>query len=170
VVIKFHFYHARKPQHPASRNGLDELWTKTTNLRLQTPAGMLDVIDMTSPIVALVEKMHGRYICLSHCWGRQSHFRLTRETLSQMRAGLEIWRLAKNFQDAIQITRLLGIRYLWIDALCILQDSHLDWELESAKMGQYYKNSWLTISAGMSDGAADGLLAKHSTHGRPIFG
>jgi hypothetical protein len=82
-----------------------------------------------------------------------------------MKAGLKISKLAKNFQDAILITRLLGIRFLWIDALCILQDSQLDWEVESAKMGQYYKNSWLTISAGMSGDGTEGLLGKRSTHG-----
>ncbi|KAG4432488.1 hypothetical protein IFR05_012028 [Cadophora sp. M221] len=107
----------------------------------------------------------GRYIALSHCWGREGHFRLTESTLDQMKIGLPISSLAKNFRDAITITRLLGLHYLWIDALCILQDSKPDWEIESAKMGQYYEKAWLTIAAGMSDGGKDGLLAKRSPHG-----
>jgi hypothetical protein len=45
------------------------------------------------------------------------------------------------FQDAISVTRALGIRYLWIDALCILQDSVKDWEQESANMAAVYTNS-----------------------------
>ncbi|KAH7323888.1 heterokaryon incompatibility protein-domain-containing protein [Rhexocercosporidium sp. MPI-PUGE-AT-0058] len=111
--------------------------------------------------------IQGRYIALSHCWGREGHFRLTESTLNQMKTGLPTSSLAKNFRDAITITRLLGLRYLWIDALCILQDSQIDWELESAKMGQYYERAWLTIAAGMSDGGKHGLLAKRSPHGLP---
>jgi hypothetical protein len=136
------------------------------------PKRILDVFQIPNPEVKLVESedgnpIYGRYICLSHCWGGQRHFRLTSETLPAMKAGLKISKLAKNFQDAILMTRIFEIRYLWIDALCILQDSQIDWELESAKMGQYYKASWLTISAGMSDGGTEGLLAKRSTHGLP---
>ncbi|KAH6703309.1 heterokaryon incompatibility protein-domain-containing protein [Leptodontidium sp. MPI-SDFR-AT-0119] len=115
-------------------------------------------IDNAAPI-------KGRYIALSHCWGREGHFRLTESTLNHMKTGLPTSSLAKNFRDAITITRLLGLRYLWIDALCILQDSQTDWELESAKMGRYYEKAWLTIAAGMSDGGKDGLLSKRSPHG-----
>lgn len=51
------------------------------------------------------------------------------------------------FQDAIIITRQLGLRYLWIDSLCIIQDSLRDWETEAAKMASIYQNSYVTISA-----------------------
>jgi len=62
--------------------------------------------------------------------------------------------LTQTFRDATFLTRRLRIQYLWIDSLCILQDSKADWETEAAKMGDYYRLSWLTIAAGMS---ADGL-------------
>jgi hypothetical protein len=59
------------------------------------------------------------------------------------------------FQDAIIITRQLGLRYIWIDSLCIIQDSLRDWETESSKMGSIYQNSYITISATNSgDGSA----------------
>jgi Heterokaryon incompatibility protein (HET) len=80
-----------------------------------------------------------------------------------MSSGLRISQLPKNVQDAILMVRFLWIRYLWVDALCILQDSTTDWQLESAKMGQYYRDSWLTIAAGMSDGTG-GFLGKRTTH------
>jgi hypothetical protein len=67
------------------------------------------------------DSMNDTYICLSHCWGRQEHFKLTTGTLEEMKEGLKTSRLAQNFQDAVMMTRMLGIRYLWIDALCILQ-------------------------------------------------
>ncbi|KAI9732177.1 MAG: hypothetical protein M1834_004274 [Cirrosporium novae-zelandiae] len=52
-----------------------------------------------------------------------------------------------NFRDAIIITRKLGLRYLWIDSLCIIQDSRSDWEQQSAVMGSIYHSSALTIAA-----------------------
>jgi len=136
----------------------------------KVPSRVLDVSLVPDPAVKIVESgdttpIDGRYVCLSHCWGRQDHFRLTTETLSELKAGIEISKLAKNFQDAIIMTRHLGVRYLWIDALCILQDSKVDREIESAKIGHYYKFSWLTIAAGMSDDGAEGLFAKRSTYG-----
>ena len=49
--------------------------------------------------------------------------------------GINLHCLPQNFQDAIYATAKLGIRYLWIDALCIIQDDVEDWSIESAKMG-----------------------------------
>jgi hypothetical protein len=51
------------------------------------------------------------------------------------------------FRDAVIITRQLGLRHLWIDSLCIIQDSIRDWETEAAKMASIYQNSYITISA-----------------------
>lgn len=66
--------------------------------------------------------------------------------------------ISKSFQDAITITRGLNIKYLWIDALCIIQDSAADWAIESAQMAQYYKGSAVMISALSSPGAGHGIL------------
>ena len=54
--------------------------------------------------------------------------------------------LPKQFQDAVLVTRMLGIQYLWIDSLCIIQDSPEDWQEQSALMGQIYADAWLNIS------------------------
>jgi hypothetical protein len=58
--------------------------------------------------------------------------------------------LPKSFQDAVTVTRGLGLRYLWIDALCIAQDDKSDWELESGNMAAIYRNVYLVIGADMS--------------------
>lgn len=55
--------------------------------------------------------------------------------------------LPTTFRDAIQVTKGLGIRYLWIDSLCIIQDDDVDWKEESSKMASIYQNSFLTICA-----------------------
>lgn len=60
---------------------------------------------------------------------------------------LNISALPPVFQDAIYITRRLGVRYLWIDAVCIVQDSSEDWRRQSSNMMSIYELCWLNISA-----------------------
>lgn len=63
-----------------------------------------------------------RYIALSHCWGSGRHFTTETTNLNERMKGMKWESLPKTFQDAISVTRKLGIRYLWIDSVCILQD------------------------------------------------
>ncbi|OCL02310.1 HET-domain-containing protein, partial [Glonium stellatum] len=93
-----------------------------------------------------------RYISLSHCWGGVKSMTLTKDNLNSMAARIPFASLPKTFSDAINITRRLGVPYLWIDSLCIIQDSAEDWEVEAAKMSDIYANAYLTIAA---DGAAN---------------
>ena len=66
--------------------------------------------------------------------------------------------LPQNFRDAITVTQILDIPFLWIDSLCILQDSREDWRNESARMGDIYKNSTITIAATNAKRSSDGFL------------
>jgi hypothetical protein len=98
----------------------------------------------------------GSYVALSHCWGDQTAkplLKITRSTMESRRRGIAWLELSKSFRDAIAITRKLGIRYLWIDSLCIIQDDREDWELEAMKMGSVYGNAYLVLAA---TAAADG--------------
>ncbi|KAH8595946.1 heterokaryon incompatibility protein-domain-containing protein [Bisporella sp. PMI_857] len=65
--------------------------------------------------------------------------------------------LSRTFQDAIQVTRALGLRFLWIDSLCIVQDDKNDWTIEAAKMAQVYQGSYFTIAATSSTNSDGGL-------------
>lgn len=67
--------------------------------------------------------------------------------------------LPRTFRDAVAITRQLGIRYLWIESLCILQDSEQDWHAESSKMSSIYQNSVLTIAASHGIDGSKGCFA-----------
>ena len=49
--------------------------------------------------------------------------------------------IPKTFQDAIKVTRWLGVKYLWIDSFCIVQDDVLEWQTEAAKMADIYGGS-----------------------------
>ncbi|KAK6820839.1 HET-domain-containing protein [Apiospora arundinis] len=102
------------------------------------------------------------YIALSHCWGGTltEEFKTISESLQSRLRGIPHDSLTPSFQDAVTITRSLGIRYLWIDALCIIQDSTPDWAVESAKMASIYGDSYLTIAADNSADSFGGILRK----------
>lgn len=65
--------------------------------------------------------------------------------------------LSKMFQDAVLVTRTLGVPYIWIDSLCILGNSR-EWARDSEQAGSVYANAYLTISATGSENVTDGLL------------
>jgi hypothetical protein len=93
-----------------------------------------------------------RYAALSHCWGGNKIMTTTKATLKNREERLEFSKLPRTFQHAVDITRQIGLQYLWIDSLCIVQDSS-EWDIEASKMAQIYANSCVTIAA---DGAEDG--------------
>jgi hypothetical protein len=99
------------------------------------------------PYLLETNGMHGLYIALSHCWGGQVPLTTTSCTVLERKKSTPISLLPQTFRDAVFISRKLGVRYLWIDSLCIIQDSKTDWEKESAVMGDVYGRSHLTIAA-----------------------
>ena len=103
-----------------------------------------------------------KYATLSYCWGSQRHLMTTTNTLTKHQEGILTKTLPKSLYDAVTVTRNLGLRYLWIDSLCILQDSAEDWTAECTRMGDYYRYSFLTISALDSPDAQQGFLNPRS--------
>ena len=87
------------------------------------------------------------YIALSHRWGSGFVKKLTTENITQFQCGIPLDTLPATFRDAILVARRLGVRYLWIDSLCILQGSKFDWQQESATMGRVYERSYCNFAA-----------------------
>jgi hypothetical protein len=85
-----------------------------------------------------------RYTSLSYCWGDERNFKTTRATVEAFHQQIPTRELPLTFKDAFEMTKHLGIRYIWIDALCIVQDDKLDWEKEVAHMHDVYASSFLT--------------------------
>lgn len=87
---------------------------------------VMDLKDAKEGIVCMVETIgrKGRYMALSHCWGEPAKHPLmtVRATLEDHMAGIAMLSLPKSFQDAIKVCLHLGVRYIWIDCLCIVQD------------------------------------------------
>ncbi|KAK5655123.1 hypothetical protein OQA88_6022 [Cercophora sp. LCS_1] len=80
------------------------------------------------------------------------------DTYNDMTQGVSITEVAKTHRELILLARSLGIRYVWIDALCIIQGDTADWERESRTMARVYGNAVLTVIAGRSAGTKDGFI------------
>lgn len=105
------------------------------------------VIDVGHKEAFLIETrgQTGRYATLSHFWNYSRPLKTTSETLKS-HLGRLVWNQLPNaFRESISLTRELGMRYLWIDSLCIVQDDDAEWEVESARMSSIYENSEITI-------------------------
>lgn len=83
-------------------------------------------------------------------------------TLERRLLSIPFKTLPRTFRDAITITRRLRLQYLWIDSLCIVQNSLQDWQQESAKMGKIYSHAYCTIAAAAAINCEGGLFASHS--------
>lgn len=125
--------------------------------------GLLD--SQQSPRLVLSQGTEAKYATLSHCWGGEISPLLTQETLNSFRHAIPLSDLPANFRDAIFITRGIGIQYLWIDSLCIIQDSRADWEAESKTMGSIYRDALVTISAATACRSTDGIIKGPSDSG-----
>jgi hypothetical protein len=93
------------------------------------------------------------YATLSHCWGSLKLLQLTTRNLQLLQDGMPREALCQTFQDAVFIVQELGLKYLWIDSLCIIQDDPEDWRHESKLMSNVYGASTINIAA---SSASDG--------------
>ncbi|KAH7065066.1 heterokaryon incompatibility protein-domain-containing protein [Macrophomina phaseolina] len=104
---------------------------------------------------------YGRYVALTYCWGTRAFTTLTPESQASMVRGIDVAKIPQTIRDAIRITRLLGIRYLWVDSLCIFQgtsaQARRDWTEQSQQMANVYKNATLTIGSDTAEDAYQGF-------------
>ncbi|KAI1379433.1 HET-domain-containing protein [Hypoxylon crocopeplum] len=109
-----------------------------------------------------VENSSIQYAALSYCWGlpeqARSQLKTERSSLEARLTGIEEHDMTRVLQDAVKTCRALTIPYLWMDALCIIQDDPLDWERESASMGKIYSGAYLTVAALSSESCTEGFL------------
>jgi hypothetical protein len=130
---------------------------------LALPTRLIDVGSQgANSIFSLVpsEGSAGNYVALSYCWGPpEKHPRkLLKSNLQIYEGGVPSHFLPRAFQDAFQIARGIGFRYIWIDSLCIIQDLNLDKACELSKMKDVFQDSYLTIAVSDSPNTAHGIL------------
>lgn len=124
------------------------------------PSRLLNVTDARIRIVLSSEvQSRERYITLSHCWGDADFLKLSRNTYNDLRQGIEPSILPLSFQHAVETTRFFKVKYLWIDALCIMQDDDdkSDWTREALLMHKIYTRSYLNLFASASVDSRGGL-------------
>ena len=102
------------------------------------------------------------YLTLSHCWGREPSIEkmTTVKNVQSRMVDIPLGTLPQTIQDAIVITLKLGFGYIWIDSICIIQDSVEDWERVCRSMAAIYSNSACTLAASAADNDNDGCLVR----------
>ncbi|KAI0098311.1 heterokaryon incompatibility protein-domain-containing protein [Nemania sp. FL0031] len=118
------------------------------------------VIDVTAVKPRVIETggVEGRWAALSYCWGSDTSFMLNDATHAQLFGGFQLDAAPATIRDAILVTRELGIPYLWVDAVCIKQDSREDWEREAPRMMHVYAQAEIVIVAADADDVGVGIF------------
>jgi hypothetical protein len=134
-----------------------------TSKNLALPTRLLDVGDQGNDSIFSLVSSNGlsdKYLALSYCWGPADRHppKLLEGNLAMYEAGVPSCFLPRTFQDAFQVARGIGCRYIWIDSLCIIQDSEFDKARELAKMKDVFQNSYLTIAVADSLDTNYGML------------
>ena len=126
------------------------------------PARLIDLGTSDEQCVKLIDTRvvppHGPYATLSHRWADSVVIQTTSSNVKQFLKAIPVSTLSKTFQDAFTAARLyLGVRYIWIDSLCIIQDDPDDWGVESLTMQDVYSYSICNLSAIATSSGAHGL-------------
>lgn len=126
------------------------------------PARVLDlgIADEHHDIAYLVEtpSKRGQFGTLSHCWSSGETITTTLATLESRRGGIVLLDLPRSFQNAILLFRKLGVRYMWVDSLCIIQDDEADWRAQAAQIESIFTNASVTIAVADDGGCTPGCF------------
>ncbi|KAF5669951.1 heterokaryon incompatibility domain-containing protein [Fusarium heterosporum] len=101
------------------------------------------------------------YATLSYSWGPTQPLTTTQSNLNSLLEKISVDSLPKTFHNAIDTVWELGLRYIWIDSLCIIQDDLNDWKREASRMKDVYAGSSVTISASDAKESTQGCFVDH---------
>ena len=136
------------------------------------PRRLLDLHAFQSPgLIQLIEAENRSglpYCALSYSWSFSERYLLTSANIRYFQTQIQISQLPKTFQDAIEVARGIGFRYLWKDALCIMQDggtspaASIDWLDQAGKMNDIFGNSHVTIAASEAVDGSQGFIKRRN--------
>jgi hypothetical protein len=135
------------------------------------PRRIIDVSSSEEPTLKLEESPNPkmRYMTLSYCWGPvRPQLTLTKDTLAELKTRISLNELPQTVKNAVLLARELSIQFLWVDALCIMQDDQADWVEESNRMKDIYANAVLVISADRAASCNDGFLPDRPNYERTV--
>lgn len=145
--------------HSSCRNPGPSDFERPTRLILIDPqAGFFQLATKFAP--------ETKYAAVSYRWGSgENPYMLTRGTAEDMRQGVSIATLPKTLVDTFTIAHRLGLKYVWIDRLCIFQDWREDWSKEASRMAYIYKHASITIAAACASKESQGCFRKRNIAG-----
>ncbi|KAL3299416.1 tol protein [Colletotrichum asianum] len=140
------------------------------------PTRLIDIGEAEDDAIRLVEtdfkSVTNPYLILSYCWGQSNESaKTTRNNLESRLCGFSTTMLPKTIRDSIMLTRMMGFRYLWVDAICIVQateDDLGDFKLEAVRMRDYYANAQCCISASLARDSSEGFLTERPLAKCPV--
>ena len=109
-----------------------------------------------------------KWCALSYCWGEDQACKTTLENYQDRLKNLDYDSLPKTIQDAVRAAHLFDIEFLWVDSLCIIQDSASDLASQLGRMHDIYKYAWVTFAASRAKICSEGFL--HDRPFRPVVG
>ncbi|RTE82737.1 hypothetical protein BHE90_002732 [Fusarium euwallaceae] len=126
------------------------------------PTRLINIVDADHVRLIISNKEPSApYVAFSHCWGKVQNIKLLDGNINQFQAGLLLEQLPNTYQEAIRLCLGLGFYYIWIDSLCIIQDSAEDWEREAKHMKLVYEHSIFNLcSATASDSSGRSFIRR----------
>ncbi|KAK0215957.1 heterokaryon incompatibility protein-domain-containing protein [Armillaria nabsnona] len=125
---------------------------------VRLPTRVIDCADEGRPRLFVSQGAKGNYVALSYMWGENQPDCTKTTNLDSYTEAIPLQNIPKTISDAITVTRKLGLRFLWVDALCILQDSREDKAQEIAQMRRIFHDAYVTIIAACAHKVSDGFL------------
>ncbi|KAK0502566.1 heterokaryon incompatibility protein-domain-containing protein [Armillaria luteobubalina] len=122
------------------------------------PTRVIDCADEGQPRLFVGLGAEGNYVALSYVWGENQPNCTKSSNLDSYTEAIPLDNIPKTILDAITVTRKLGLRFLWVDALCILQDSREDKAREIAQMQRIFHDAYVTVIAACARKVSDGFL------------
>lgn len=134
--------------------------TRLIHIGSRRESGLIRLVD--SHAHAEMNDTSPPYLALSYCWGGKAPSLITtKSNYAHLQTSISYSALPKTYQDTVRVARALSIRYIWIDALCIIQDDVADWEHESQMMAEIFRNSLVTVIPLCAASSNDGFLERN---------
>ncbi|KAH8679632.1 heterokaryon incompatibility protein-domain-containing protein [Tricladium varicosporioides] len=142
--------------------------TKNTKEDLWIPKRLLDLGNHQAPDYVQLRmgsdiEIGSKYATLSHCWGGHNPDSLGHATEEELMRGRKTTKFCRLFQDVFELARYLGLRYLWIDSLCIFQGPDGDFNTQASQMWKIYHRSHINIAASSAASGEEALFDEQST-------
>ncbi|KAI2619925.1 HET-domain-containing protein [Hypoxylon sp. NC1633] len=150
--------------HAQCQLGTPAKWLPTRLLQISKSGTIKVRLVETRNLYNMHPERPVQFIALSHMWGDVSispPLRTLRSNYDNMQQGIRMQELPRNFIDTVLVCRELGLEYVWIDSLCIIQDSPEDWKREAVTMHLVYKYAQATIVAAAAKSSRDGFLVRN---------